>query len=175
MRTTYVGGTAVLLPVRLPSHLAAVYAQFAGDWVPPGIVYSVPDYHITLQFVGRNLNSDVVLQVINAAWQTVGPLPVEFTGVVKQWSTTKGQYLVAEVERTRPLLDMRRDFRAKLHELGGPVIHDQFEYNPHVTIAEAPPSANVDTHAAFSTVPYCVNVVQADVKYGNRKLTMELV
>jgi 2'-5' RNA ligase len=134
---------------------------------------SLLELHTTVQFVGRDLDVTQVKDVIAATFDVfTQPIFLHFTGHLLSWGTKKGRYLVAEVNKTlsSELLVCRNELRERLGHLH---IRDDFEYNPHMTIAEGLPGPQV--MPPFGVDPFELFCTEVEVKYGNQKMKVNLL
>lgn len=137
-------------------------------------VIRVADYHLTLQFVGRDLTNSEVALVTTCAFafaEESGPMTVRLTGRLDIHATGKGRYLIAEVA----LQDSLRAARERMQQLlrsASIAPKDPFPFHPHVTIAEAPPTAQ--GKAPASRPSFEVESSQIEVKYGSHRMIVEL-
>lgn len=175
----YKGGCAVMLrlPViqatdRLMRVMDATTWLGTPDWRPT----EVQDYHLTLQFIGRDLPADKIAAVIVSAFtfadeQRPG-VTLEMTGKFDLHSTKKGRYIVAGVRADAGLLAARERLQKALDAMGVKP-QDSFAFKPHVTIAEAPPSAKLDS-LPTAISPFSLECRELIVKYGPHRMTVEL-
>lgn len=175
----YKGGTAIML--KLPPddpnirelHDAVVgCTAIHGKWK----VTKPEDYHLTLQFVGRDLNSDEVAGSIVSAFQfaNVHPgLKLDFSGACRIQVTTKGRYLVAGIDHAVPLLEARKHLQEALAEMGVKP-RDTFEFKPHMTLAEAPPGTK-EVPPMPAIKPFSVPCRGLTVKYGPNRMVVDVV
>lgn len=169
MNKIHRGGTAIMLRVyEVPEQITEIAHRETVDWRNRKMT-PLSDLHTTLQFVGRDLPAVAVADVIRAAF-FIEPLELSFTGETKQWSTSKGSYFVALLEKTQALLSARELLRSMLSRYA---IKDVFAFNPHVTLVEADPGRLEDIKAQ-SFDPFKIPCVEAVVKYGSRKMTVDL-
>lgn len=174
----YKGGCAVML--KLPEHdqveldslrVQARQSEERSDWriLPP------ETYHLTLQFVGRDLSSEKISRVVFSTFlfaEDEAPFQIEFTGVTSVNRTSKGSYLVAQVIKSNNILRMRERILDKFAQMDVKV-KDGFGFNPHVTIAEADPGrawpGELPTSKSFS-----VDCNELVLKYGARRMSIDL-
>jgi len=177
----YKGGCAVMLKLWSEKHqhdLAALSRAAVEwskgrelDWRP----VETEDYHLTLQFIGRNLASDKIASAIVTAFAFADEqarLQIEFTGALSTFATKKGRYLVAHVKNNESMASARKRLGHFLSEMGV-AVKDAFEFKPHVTLAEAPPT--VPEHAAPVAIePFSVECSKLIVKYGLHRMVVDL-
>lgn len=157
-----------------PFYDTSQYASKRFGVITPGL-----SMHATLQFVGRDLTSKQVREVIYATFcWAQGPLRLRFTGQCEWFLTGKGRYLVAKIEPTPELMahrDRLRSFIETSTEAAGVEfwIKDDFQFNPHVALLEMPPGPRPDwTPDAVSSFEVTASV--AEVKYGTRRMLVNL-
>jgi len=170
----YKGGCAIMLRIPVEPCAAQMHVVAARWAAPPWIRVHPADYHLTLQFVGRDLSGDKIGATIYSAFLfTRDPFtaPIEFTGALGVLSTRKGSYLVAHVNG-KPLEEARKKLDGILLEMGV-VPKDSFDFNPHVTLAEAPPRVGKCKPPA-AIQPFSVQVKELVVKYGPHKMIVEM-
>lgn len=133
------------------------------------------DYHLTLQFIGRDLHVDQVAGVITASLKGLSkkPLSIEFDGTTRINKTSKGEYLVATVKPTDGLLEQRKILADELARQAVKIT-DSFLFAPHVTLAEGP-VGSMKGVAPFKFESYSVQCREAIVKYGKFKMSVMLV
>src|SRR3990167_1055002 len=107
-------------------------------------VNDLKDYHLTLVFVGRNLESHKIQRAVVCAFDLEGAFDVRFTGKLDTFRTGKGRYVVARVESSDAIALKRKLYVEKLSELGL-AIDDKFPFKPHVTLAETFPHVGLTT------------------------------
>jgi len=150
------GGSAIMLDVDSAA-MPAPYDNNSG-------------HHCTLQFVGRNLPIYYAAGLIAAATRIL-PMPLRATGACRRFATTKGSYLVLEIERTEELRTVREYLRGQLTS-AGIRWRDDFDWSPHVTLAEAPPGT------AFAlpepVAPFDVKCTHVTCKLGDQRIRFEL-
>jgi len=179
----YPGGCAIML--KMPTAPCEIFENEALHWVA-GLgqeehkkdwkIAHPDDYHLTLQFVGRNLDGDKIGAMIYSAFlfaREPFTAPVEFTGTLGMLSTLKGRYLVAHVNG-KPLEEARNKLESTLLEMGV-VAKDPFRFgfSPHVTLAEASPDAP-RAKPPPPVGPFSVQVKELVVKYGPYRMVVEL-
>ena len=175
----YKGGTAIMLKFtgEYVEPLESLRDQIrnsenAGAWriTPP------EEYHLTLQFVGRDLTSEKVSRVVFSTYvfaEDEQPFKIEFTGAVRVNRTSKGSYVVAEVLKSKDLLRMKERIVDKLAQMEIKP-RDGFDFNPHVTLAEAAPGQSAPSKVA-NIQPFTVDCKEIVVKYGSeRRLSIDL-
>jgi len=170
----YKGGCAIMLRISEEPEGRLFGIVSRSKFASPPWKLTAPDYHLTLQFVGRDLAEDKIGATIYSAFLfTRDPFtaPIEFTGAFGILSTRKGNYLVAHVNG-KPLEEARKKLDGLLLEMGV-VPKDSFDFNPHVTLAEAPPDAE-RPEILPDIKPFSVEVKQMVVKYGPYKMIVEL-
>lgn len=171
--TQYPGGCAIMLKVPLGSFAPPCVAS--AKWTsPPWILVPPDDYHLTLQFVGRDLDGDKIASTIYSAFLFArDPFPtlVEFTGVFGMLTTRKGRYMVAHV-KSESLEAPRMKLQEVLGSMGV-VPNDPFDFSPHVTMAEATPDAP-KAKPPGAIEPFSVPVNQIEVKYGPYRMSVQL-
>jgi len=182
----YKGGCAIMLKLWDPKRQydlvplldpAMKWAADRGDCKK----VDVEDYHLTLQFVGRDLSGSEAALVITSAFafaEESGPLEISFNGKFVLHGTSKGQYLVAKVEPTDALKTARERIRQLLRS-ASITIKDPFPFSPHVTLTEEPPAdsesgADVEGAPDFSIPPLIAKASQIEVKYGPHRMLVEL-
>lgn len=159
------GGTAVMykVPSFFPHDWWSAIKGQAAMWGAP----LKEDYHLTLQFVGRDIDvyrlRDVFFSIVEVQAATL-----KFTGSLTRWATKKGRYMVARVEATNELLEQR----AALRSLG--IVND-FTWAPHVTLVEDKQTSLDDVDFLLSEVtPFEFSPSQLVLKYGNRTMELDL-
>jgi len=135
------------------------------------------DYHLTLQFIGRDLNPEKIASSICGVAMFAfsddrAPQHLRLTGAFGAQITKKGRYLVARAMMD-PLAIARGQLRQFLRNMEV-VPKDSFEFRPHVTLAEAPPSARVPGALPDPLSPFSVEYQELVVKYGPYRMTMQL-
>lgn len=183
----YNGGSAIMLKVNVPyDQREQVKERTANagltllEWS-----HTLPDdLHMTLQFVGRDLPASDVSAMILSAF-LIEPLTVSLTGKFKRFGTTKGQYIVLEVEKSEALVKQREAVRVFLDD-SGIKIKDTFEWNPHITVMESSIPGTMAQGTAWASskrkdlpVPEPIDPLQVvcsevEVKYGHRKMVIDL-
>jgi 2'-5' RNA ligase len=170
----HLGGTAVM--IKIPDHHAIRVSEEAGAWLSGQNGWrttSPNDYHVTLQFVGRDLDRATVAAVVFSTFMLdTGPIRLQFTGGFKVNITGKGTYLVAEIAADPPLLAARDRLRKQLAEMGV-TPKDGFKFSPHVTTAEAPPKTAA-RGLPLQIEPFSVECGEIIVKYGPRRMVVDL-
>ena len=126
--------------------------------------------HLTLQFVGRDLEREQVGWMLRSALQ-LEPQPLHFTGRYDVLRTGKGAHLVALVD-SEPLLGARDRLRNLLKRDPKIVLRDQFKFNPHVTLLEAPPGTELVIPEPLE--PGTITATELEVKYGSRRMVVDL-
>jgi 2'-5' RNA ligase len=173
----YKGGTAVMLKCPSELHDRLKAATPGGlvfpDWRP----VDREDYHLTLRFIGRDLEATSACSSIAAAFLFTierGEIPIElsFTGRIKKLSTSKGKYLAVEVEKSKALLDARSHLDQMLGKMGV-VPKDSFDFNPHVTILEAAPGVTSEAKLG-EFAPFKSDCRELIVKYGRHRMKIEI-
>lgn len=192
--TTYQGGHAIMLQMPRSDHferlfkIAQAWIFGQGEW----IANEPNSYHLTLQFVGRDLKAESAAAMIQSAFAFAGSLTTiacEFTGRFEVLTTKKGRYLAALVNPAS-LADTRDFLGACLSELGV-VSKDSFGFKPHVTLAEATAFKHLPGKITNLSVwgavrrppvrpvpeavePFTVECQQLEVKYGSHRMVVEL-
>jgi len=173
----YKGGCAVML--KMPKGGCDALENAALHWVAPSgqggwKTVKSEDYHLTLQFIGRDLDDKSVASAIVSSF-TFAPrhssIEVKFPGTLGMLTTGKGRYMVAHVDPAG-LEEMRKELSAHLAEMGV-YPKDSFDFSPHVTLAEAPPTAP-KTKPPPPVGPFSVQVKELVVKYGPHKMIVEM-
>jgi 2'-5' RNA ligase len=176
----YEGGCAIMLNAlsmddeggkAAAAHVSAMNTA-AARWSHPYLVEQ--DLHLTLQFIGRDLESRKAASVIVSAFvfaDESGPIRLRFTGAFDVFRTRKGTYLVALVETTEHLLKAREGLAACLAEMGV-TPKDPFDFKPHVTLVPGHPKAQVSAPEAIE--PFEVSCRELVVKYGKYRMIVEL-
>jgi len=176
----YKGGCAVMLklwdrehPCDLCalSHPAMEWTEGHDEWKS----VDMEDYHLTLQFIGRDLAGPDAAMVITSAFgfaEESGPIEISFTGRFSVHATSKGRYLVAEVQRS-DALEASRKRLLEILRLADITPKDPFPFRPHVTLAEAPPTAR-DPGKLPTIAPFSVEYRELVVKYGPHRMIVEL-
>lgn len=173
----YEGGTAIML--RIPEDSCReliIPAQTWGTGLDTCKLVEPRDYHLTLQFIGRDLPPDTIASVVVAAFISADELPrptLQFTGVFGIHRTQKGCYLTAQIRKANPLTDARERVRRWLLEMQVKP-KDSFGFNPHVTLVEAPPSGVRIPAVPDPIKPFSVECRELVVKYGKHQMTVEL-
>lgn len=167
------GGHAVMLvipsaePVKqLVEHCFDANRFQAGEW------NGYDKLHLTLQFVGRDLDTVQAGWVIRCGLM-VKPVTLRFTGQFDILRTSKGTYLVAKVEPSGELVAEKAALLALLERDPAIKIRDTFKFNPHVTIAEYGPGED-RLSLPDAVAPFEVTVQQVEVKYGTRRMVADL-
>lgn len=172
----YVGGCAAM--IKIPEGRLVHFRDHAREWAKHSHwnPTAEDDEHLTLQFIGRDLNPNKVTSSMVAAFLFAGndpsPMSLRFTGAFKINTTSKGSYLVAEVEKDEALNKAREKMKACLAQMDV-VPKDSFDFNPHVTLMEAPPGAIPKTPPT-PLDPYSVECNELVFKYGPRRMTIDL-
>jgi 2'-5' RNA ligase len=176
------GGTAIMLRLPLNTEQREITSALAWkatmDWggrkmTPPD------DLHLTLQFVGRDLDRHYVCEVIKASFG-IAPLTIKTRGHFLFFGTSKGRYMVMEVAKTPELITQREVTREWLRQ-AGLKIQDDFEWNPHITLAESNEPATVTSGMVEARLklpdpidPFEIQVTEVEVKYGSRRMIIDL-
>jgi len=153
------------------THIAVI--QTAGElkW----LVANPLDYHLTLQFIGRDVSARRLASVIVAAFALVtaddwAPVTLRFTGRFLALKTFKNHSIVAEVENGPVLQSVRKRLRDRLAEMDvNP--KDDFGDHPHVTIARAPIEAK-PLEPPRPIGPFMIACDELSVKYGPHRMTV---
>lgn len=151
-------------------------AEFALGVTPdaPGWDAKPPeDYHVTLQFVGRDLAASDAARVVAAAFafaDAATPIAVQLTGKLDAFSTTKGRYLVALADPAQ-LSGARAALLGRL-QAAGISPRDTFAFRPHLTLLEGPPGLSLIAPPPFA--PFAAMCNELTVKYGDREMGVEL-
>lgn len=172
----YKGGCAVM--IKIPEGRLMHFRDHAREWAR----YSHwdgtdgDDDHLTLQFIGRDLSPNRVTSSVVAAFIFAGndpsPMSLRFTGAFKINTTSKGSYLVAEIEKDEALMKARERIKACLAKMDV-IPKDSFDFAPHVTLMEAPPGA-IPKAPPAPLDPYSVECNELVFKYGPRRMTIDI-
>jgi len=186
---TYKGGTAIML--KLPANdpnivelhdLVVGCTALHGKWK----VVKPEDYHLTLQFVGRDLTPDEVAGSIVSAFTFANAHPglkLNFPGSCRIQTTTKGRYLVAGIDADVTLRESRKYLQGVLADMDVKP-KDSFEFKPHLTLAEAPPVTEGEDRRMLLTLglpkppvvkPFSVPCRGLTVKYGPNRMVVDMV
>jgi len=175
----YKGGTAIML--RVPandSNIRELHDMVVGctaihaKWK----VVKPEDYHLTLQFVGRDLDSDAVSGTVFSAFQFANTHPglkLSFSGACRIQVTTKGRYLVAGIDADVALREARKYLQGVLADMNVKP-KDSFEFKPHVTLAEAPPTTK-EVPPMPAVKPFAVPCRGLTVKYGPNRMVVDMI
>jgi 2'-5' RNA ligase len=172
----YVGGCAVM--IKIPAQRLMHFRDHTREWARYSHWDATDgdDDHLTLQFIGRDLNPNKVTSAMVAAFVFAGndpsPMSLRFSGVFKINTTSKGSYLVAEIEKDEALMKARERIKASLAQMDV-TPKDSFDFNPHVTLMEAPPGAIPKTPPA-PLDPFVIECNELVFKYGPRRLVIDL-
>lgn len=172
----YVGGCAAM--IKIPEGRLVHFRDHAREWAKHSHWDPTrdEDCHLTLQFIGRDLNPNRVTSALVAAFLFAGndpsPMLLRFTGAFKINTTSKGSYLVAEVEKDEALMKARERIKACLTQMDiSP--RDTFDFNPHVTLMEAPVGA-IPKVPPVPLEPFSIECNELTFKYGPRRMTIDL-
>jgi len=135
------------------------------------------DYHLTLQFVGRDLTSDEVAGSIVSAFTFANAhsgLKLNFPGSCRIQATTKGRYLVAGIDADVTLREARKYLQGVLADMNVKP-KDSFDFKPHVTLAEAPPAAGGELPRPPTVKPFSVPCHGLTVKYGPHRMVVDMI
>lgn len=173
----YSGGAAVMVrvPGATPSDVTLVSRALWGHEAKGRVALNPEDYHMTLQFLGRDLRSETIASAIAGTFAFAdqhGPLYLQFTGNFKTLFTRKGRYLALEIEKDELLCEARAQIVQCLTDRQV-TPKDEFEFNPHMTLVELPPG-NEKLVTPGPVAPFVVECLDLIVKYGQYRMTIDL-
>jgi 2'-5' RNA ligase len=119
--------TGIEIPVDVADRLSYLRGGLAGArWISPA------NYHLTLRFIG-----DVDMVAAEAAAEGLsrvsrGSFFLRFTGI-GALGTRKPHAVVAEVEPSRPLMDLQAEHERIMQRIG--LAPERRKYTPHITLA----------------------------------------
>lgn len=180
MTRIFKGGTVVMLKPQISLNLFNRFQDALGkltfNWHGPGVslLPTLDDYHMTLQFIGRDLPNEAIGDVVKAALMSVeSPIEILITGNINEFATKDGLYFVAEVLKTPRLAAMRENIRKMLGSYCAP---DDFDFNPHITLISAK-TKNDEVKTTEHLYAFKSEIVTCDkmvVKYGKRGMVIDL-
>lgn len=173
----YTGGAAIMIkvPPTVPDDLTRISRALWGHEQEGRVALNPEDYHMTLQFLGRDLPAETISSAIASAFAFAdqhGPIFMRFTGRFKTNFTRKGRYLTLEIDKDELICEARaRLVQCLLDRQVTP--KDEFEFNPHMTLVElAPGGGQLVTPGPVD--PFVVECRKMIVKYGAYRMTVEL-
>lgn len=173
----YAGGAAVMVkvPPTVPNDLTLVSRALWGHGQEGRVALNPDDYHMTLQFLGRDLPSEIVASAISSAFAFAdqhGPIYMRFTGCYKTLLTRKGRYLALEIEKDELILEARAQIVQCLSDRQVKP-KDEFDFNPHMTLVELlPGGGRLETPGPVE--PFVVECRQLILKYGPYRMPIDL-
>jgi 2'-5' RNA ligase len=119
--------TGIEIPEHIADRLAFLRGGLAGArWIDPA------NYHLTLRFIG-DVDMDVAEEAAaELARVRRAAFPLRFNGL-GALGTRKHHAVVAEVESSRPLMELQAEHERILQRIGLPA--EGRKYTPHVTLA----------------------------------------
>jgi 2'-5' RNA ligase len=173
----YGGGAAIMVkvPPTVPSDLTLISRGLWGHEHEGRLALNPEDYHMTLQFLGRDLRSDIIASAISGAFafsEDHGPIYLQFTGRFKTLLTRKGRYLALEIEKDELLLEARARLAQCLSDRQV-APKDELDFNPHMTLVELPPGGGrLETPGPVQ--PFLIECHRLIVKYGSHRMVVDL-
>ncbi|MEJ0011164.1 MAG: RNA 2',3'-cyclic phosphodiesterase [Bauldia sp.] len=117
--------------IEIPEHIADRLAFLRGGLVGARWI-DTANYHLTLRFIG-DVDMDVAEEAADSLARVRRPaFPLRFTGL-GVLGTKKHHAVVAEVEPSRPLMELQAEHERILQRLG--LQAEGRKYTPHVTLA----------------------------------------
>lgn len=165
MTVIYSGGCAVML--RVPASVVPPPGMDIAGWVEER------DYHVTLQFVGKDMTSHQVCKILDSAFWLAERWRSPVITALGQLRTfrNKEASFVSLVEPTDALQDMKNSLASEL-ALKGIRVRNDYEFTPHVTLAKHPDRKRGPD--AAQGVPWRCHADELAVKYGKQRMTIML-